>query len=165
MGPAALSILVASVTGLAAAQASDGNTGSVRGEPEASEARPSAALGHPGQRHHTVSGIDERVRALAVGLDLDPAQQAELKRVLQEQREQTLKVWSDPATVPAAYRIAALKAISEHTADRIRALLNDEQRKKYNPPARPPVPETERPDVAAWVDATTPHVMAPGARP
>jgi hypothetical protein len=39
--------------------------------------------------------------------------------------------------VPPPNRVAATQAIGDKTADRIRALLNDEQKKKYNAPRQP----------------------------
>ncbi len=87
-------------------------------------------------RHHNHSGLEERVKAFSKALDLDARQQAELKKVLESQREQIRRVWSD-GSVPPDQRASATRAISYQTADRIRALLNEEQRKKYSPP-RPP---------------------------
>jgi hypothetical protein len=121
------------------------------------------ATGHAGQHRHEGATLEDRVRALTLGLELDAAQQAALRKVLLNQREQVMKVWSDPSPVPAAYRIAAVKAITDHTADQIRALLNEEQRKKYNPPRRPSQEAEPRPDVAAWMDAIGGHVAAPAA--
>jgi hypothetical protein len=111
-----------------------------------------ATPGH-GQRHHEGSTLEDRVQALTQGLDLDMGQQTALRKVLVNQREQVMKVWNDPSPVPAAYRIAAVKALTDHTADQIRTILNDEQRKKYNPPPRPTQETEQRPDVSAWMDA------------
>jgi hypothetical protein len=82
---------------------------------------------------HSAPRADDRVRILSRALDLDAKQQSELRKVLERQREQIRKVWSD-TSVPAGYRVIATRAISDKTADQIRALLNDEQKKKYNPP-------------------------------
>jgi hypothetical protein len=46
------------------------------------------------------------------------------------QRAEVIKAWNDPS-VPAAVRIAMTQAVSEKTAERIRAVLSDEQRDKY----------------------------------
>lgn len=110
-----------------------------------------AARQTPG--HHRGSRLDDRVRTLSKALDLDARQQSELRKVLEGQREQVRRVWDDPS-LPAPYRISATQAISDNTADRIRALLNDEQKKKYNPP-RPPREATgsDGPSVEEWMDA------------
>ncbi len=63
-------------------------------------------------------------------LDLDAGQQAALKAILVEQRAEVSRVWADES-VPAPVRIGATQTISERTAGRIRAILNDEQREKY----------------------------------
>lgn len=87
-------------------------------------------------RYRAMRGsLDDRIKALSQALDLDEVQQSKLRKVLESQREQVMKVWSD-SSLPAAYRISATQAISNGTADQIRALLNEEQRKKYNPPRR-----------------------------
>ena len=106
---------------------------------------------HMGQ--HTA--LDDRVANLAQALDLDPRQRVELRRVLEHQREQIVQLWSSTA-MPAAYRISATQAISEQVADQIRALLNDEQKTKYNPP-RPPretLAGSGQPGVADWMNAS-----------
>jgi hypothetical protein len=104
-------------------------------------------------RHRKGASIDDRVRFLSKALGLDAKQQSELRKVLEAQREEIGKVWADEEA-PAAYRIKATETISEQTADRIRALLNDEQKKKYNAPRQRPAPgESARPDVEAWMDA------------
>jgi phosphatidylethanolamine-binding protein (PEBP) family uncharacterized protein len=58
--------------------------------------------------------------------------------------------------VPAAYRVSATQGISDKTADEIRSLLNDEQRKKYNPP-KPPreaMVDSTNTSVEAWMNAS-----------
>ena len=85
-------------------------------------------------------------------IELDARQQSELRKALEDQRDQMTRVWSD-AAVPAAYRVSATQAIADQTSDRIRALLNEEQRKRYNAP-RPKnglTPGTARPSVEAWM--------------
>jgi hypothetical protein len=99
-------------------------------------AKNAAAVSKPpllprGQR----SGLDKRVATLAKALDLDARQQAALRKVLQDQREQVQRIWLDESASPAD-RITAMRQVSMHTAGRIRGLLNEDQRKKYDPPAQ-----------------------------
>jgi len=71
------------------------------------------------------------------------------------QRDQVQRIWND-TTLTAAMRIHATGAIGDATADRIRAMLTEEQRKRYNPP-RPPrdsVAHAAAPDVESWMKAT-----------
>lgn len=84
-------------------------------------------------RHHHGANLEDRVNMLTQALGLDVKQQSELRKVLEGQREQIRRVWDD-ASAPAAYRVIATQSISDKTADQIRALLNEEQRKKYKPP-------------------------------
>jgi protein CpxP len=108
------------------------------------------------------SQVDGRVAVLTRTLKLDAAQQLQLTRVLERRREQISQVWSD-ASVPAAYRISATRRIEDKTADQIRALLTDEQKKKYNPP-RPPHkmgPDADEPSVEDWMKATQQPVPPP----
>jgi len=79
------------------------------------------------------SGLESRVATLTRALGLDVKQQAALRAVLLDQRRHVQQIWSDES-VSAADRIAATRKVSMLTADRIRAMLNEEQRKKYDPP-------------------------------
>jgi protein CpxP len=113
---------------------------------------------HPARRHHVAGqGLDDRIKALTKALDLDAKQQAELRKVLESQREQVRKVWDD-ATVPAGYRVTTTQAISDKTADQIRALLTEEQRKKYKPPRVPheAASGAGTRSVEDWMNATQP---------
>jgi hypothetical protein len=60
----------------------------------------------------------------------------EVRRILEDQRLQVAKVWDD-TSVPSALRVNATRTISDRTGDRIRALLTEEQKKKYNRPRKP----------------------------
>lgn len=115
----------------------------------------SAAPRAPHQRK--AASLEDRVQLISKGLDLDPRQEAALRAVLEDQRKEIRKLWDD-TSIPAGERIHATQAISDRTADRIRALLNEEQRKKYNPP-RPPRDTTTdpgRPSVEDWMKASQP---------
>lgn len=79
------------------------------------------------------SGLGGRVATLTRALGLDTEQQAAVRKVLQDQRQQVQQIWNGEAP-SAADRIAATRKLSRSTADRIRAILNEEQRKKFDPP-------------------------------
>ena len=111
---------------------------------------------HTLQHQHGTS-LDNRVRALSKMLSLDTRQQADVRKLLEGQREQVRRVWED-AAVPAPYRISATQAISDKTADQIRALLNDEQKKKYNPPKQPhEALAGSAPSVETWMNPAKPQ--------
>jgi hypothetical protein len=102
--------------------------------------------------HHSAAiTLDDRVQLMAKELDLDASQQATLKRILLTQRAEVAKVWNDPS-VPATVRVATTQAVSEKTAERIRAILHDEQREKYLKEHRRDVPVgTPGGDVQKWM--------------
>jgi hypothetical protein len=86
-----------------------------------------------GRRRQTLSPLDRRVALLGQELKLDDGQRAKVKLLLQSQSAQVNHVWDD-ASIPSALRVKSTQTIGERTADQIRALLNDEQRKKYIQP-------------------------------
>jgi hypothetical protein len=105
------------------------------------------------QRRNRRSGLDRRVALLTKALDLDARQQTALRKVLMDQRAQAQRIWSDES-LPSANRIALTKAVSSQTADRIRALLNPEQRKKYDPPPQDgPASVVANAHVEDWMQA------------
>jgi hypothetical protein len=93
------------------------------------------------------AGIDAQVKSLAKALGLDANQQAELKTVLQAQFEDLVKASADTAA-PQADRLNAVETANAQLVDRIRSLLNDEQKKKFNATR----PES---DVASAADPTS----------
>jgi hypothetical protein len=106
-------------------------------------------------RAHARTTVDDRVTTYARALGLDTDQQMRLRALLMWQKDQVLRVWNDETLTPAM-RVHATGAIGDTTADRIRAMLTQEQRKKYNPP-RPPrddVAHTAAPNVESWMKAT-----------
>jgi len=97
-------------------------------EPSASEAHVPEAVGP--NHHKKLSPLDRRVALLAKELDLSAAQQRQVKKVLQGQRDEVSRVWSD-ASMPAALRVSTTQAIGDRTADQIRDVLTDGQRTRY----------------------------------
>jgi len=102
--------------------------------------------------HAATSGtLDHRFKVLAKALELDARQQAELWQILNSQRQTVRKIWSDPALL-SAERVPATRAVEERTADEIRAILTEDQKKRYNPP-KPQGAAPAPPNVEAWMDA------------
>ena len=56
-----------------------------------------------------------------------------LRKVLEGQREQVQRIWTE-GSVSGAERVAATRELNRRVADQIRAILTDEQRRKYDPP-------------------------------
>jgi len=94
--------------------------------------------------------LDESVRRLARGLDLDQDQQAKLRQILVDQYRQIMKLRGGMAAAPASATETTL-AIYGQTRARIRSMLNDEQRKKY--PAEVPHEQTApaQADLQHWM--------------
>jgi len=84
------------------------------------------------QRTRQRSGIDARVKVLAKNLDLNEAQQSAVKNILEQRRQETLRLRLDSSVTPSS-RIARFRVLQDKTVERIRAVLNEEQRKKYDP--------------------------------
>jgi Spy/CpxP family protein refolding chaperone len=97
--------------------------------------------------------LEQQVRALSKALDLDAAQQSELRRLLVNQRVQVSRIWNDAAKASGA-RVAATRQLSDKTADDIRSLLTEEQRKKFSPPRRATRPDPSDRSVEDWMRAT-----------
>ena len=105
-------------------------------------------------RHHPT--LDDHVKALATALNLNESQQAAVKKILEQRQLETLRIRQDPS-IEGSDRIGRLRALQDQTVQRIRAVLNDEQKKKYDPLAirnREPAPDQK--SVEDWLKATTP---------
>jgi Spy/CpxP family protein refolding chaperone len=105
---------------------------------------------------YTRPSIDDRVKGLAKNLELNEAQQSAVKRILEQRQQETLRLRLDPSLTGSA-RIDRFRAIQETTVQRIRAVLNEEQRNKYDPLAVRRIPSApEQRSVEDWLKATTP---------
>jgi hypothetical protein len=117
------------------------------------------ATAHPplAARHGGVTALEERIKAFSTALNLDAAQQTQLRKILIEQLVAVRKIWSDKFLLPAE-RVPATRAANARAGDEIRAILNDEQKKKYNPapPSAPPEQGDKR-SVEQWLEATQPR--------
>jgi hypothetical protein len=111
-----------------------------------SSVRPAA---RPPGRVRAGGSLQHRVDVLAKALQLDARQRTELLAILESQRQAVSKIWSDPALLPAE-RTPATRALQERTANQIRAILSEEQRKRYNPP-KPQGAEPPSPNVEEWM--------------
>ena len=116
------------------------------------------APGVASPQRHTQSvyrrrSLDERVKSFAETLNLDPAQQAGVKAVLERQQREARQIQFDQSLL-GAERIGRFRALQQDTVSRIRALLNEEQRKKYDPLNHGVTATTSQPSVEDWLKAT-----------
>ena len=106
------------------------------------------------QRHYKTPSIDDRIKSLAKLLDLDEKQQSELKVVLWSRHEQVIKMLRAESQSPVD-RVKQLRAINDNTVERITALLNEEQKKKYNPAGHLEAPGTSaKASLEDWLKTT-----------
>ncbi len=111
---------------------------------------PSAA---PVVRTHgnAAATLDGRVKLLSAELQLTPEQQLKVRALLLQQREQVRELWSAPNVAPAL-RIGRTQGISDRTAESIRGLLDESQRRKYiQPRQREAAVGAPGADVQAWM--------------
>ena len=107
------------------------------------------------QRGHGPT-IDNRVRVLARSLDLNEAQQAAVKKILEQRQQETLRIRQD-TSISGGARIERFRALQDNTVERIRAVLNEEQKRKYDPLAvRRIQPAPQQRSVEDWLKVTTP---------
>jgi hypothetical protein len=105
---------------------------------------------------HRGPSMDDRVKVVARNLDLTEAQQAAVKEILEQRQQETLRIRLDPA-INGGARIERFRALQDTTVVRIRAILNEEQRKKYDPFApRRIQPAPQQQSVEDWIKVTTP---------
>jgi hypothetical protein len=108
------------------------------------------------RRQHNRPNLDDRVSLFAKSLDLSEAQKSAVKNTLEQRQQQTLRILRD-ASISGSARTDQLRALQVRTVERIRAILNEEQKKKYDPLATQRIPPTPRPSVEDWLKATTPR--------
>jgi hypothetical protein len=119
--------------------------------PARAQAGEVASPRHPRRQNLT---MDDRVQTLSKALDLNETQQAELKKILEHQRELVRRMRDDQS--PAVDYTSRLRAINNNTVQQIRALLNEDQKKKYAPvQPHQTEPSTPSPTVEDWLKALT----------
>ena len=108
-------------------------------------------------RHYKTSSIDSRVNTFAKNLELTETQKSAVKRILEERQQQSFRIRQD-SSISGADRIDKFRLLQVSTVARIRAVLNEEQRKKYEPFATEKLkPTTPERSVEDWLKLTTPH--------
>ena len=117
-------------------------------------AAPTSATPTHATRHRPT--LDDRVKAFATALNLNESQRVAVKRILEQRQLEILRIRQDPS-IDGSDRIGKLRALQDQTVQRIRAILNDDQKKKYDPLAvRDRQPALDQKSVEDWLKATTP---------
>jgi periplasmic protein CpxP/Spy len=84
--------------------------------------------GHMGRRG--MPSVDDQVKHMAKKLNLSDDQQAKLKPILEDQRKQMEQI-RDDSSLSREDRFSKMKSVHESSAAQIKALLNDDQQKKF----------------------------------
>ena len=122
-------------------------------QPEAT-ASPASTAPHDARRRVT---LQDRVMVLARDLNLDQAQQDAVLRILQAGHEQTLRIRSN-TSISGSARIEQFRLLQDNTVLQIRDVLNEDQKKKYDPLAvRKREPAEAQKTVEDWLELTTPR--------
>lgn len=101
--------------------------------------------------------MDDRIAVMSKNLALTEDQRTAVKRILLWRQQKMLSIRNSDA--PGAARIGQVRTLQDQTVERIRAVLTDEQKKKYDPLAvrDAPTPDTPQRSLEDWIKATTPH--------
>jgi Spy/CpxP family protein refolding chaperone len=108
--------------------------------------------------------FERRIEWMSRQLMLDATQQAQLRELLIEQQREIRHLWASNPN-PMADRTGATLAIERRTQDRIRAMLNDEQRSHY--PAAIPRDELApaQADANHWIELSRQPAPRPAPGP
>lgn len=104
-----------------------------------------------GRQLTAAQGIDVNVRRLTRGLKLDGGQQEKLRQILTDQHRQIVALRSGNNSAAQDVTGTAL-AIYDQTKARIRAILNDEQKKKYSADVPRQGLAPSQADLKHWMD-------------
>jgi len=97
--------------------------------------------------------IDDQVKRFAQTLNLSETQQSQVKKILEFRQVQTRRIRED-GSISGADRISQFRGLQDSTVGRIRAILNDEQQKKYDPlMVRQTQQTSPQPSVEDWLKA------------
>jgi hypothetical protein len=112
---------------------------------------PKRQTGTPVRRHTTT--IDDQVKRFTESLDLSESQQSEVTKILEFRQVETRRIRLD-GSLSGDERISRLRALQDSTVMSIRGVLNDEQKKKYDPLAvRQAQKSSSQTSVEDWMKA------------
>ncbi len=100
--------------------------------------------------------LDDRLKVLAKTLDLSDAQKTAVATILEERQREALHLRLD-SSINGNTRMERFRSLQDNTVERIREILNDEQKMKYDPLAsRKLRPAPDQRTVEDWLELTSP---------
>jgi hypothetical protein len=106
-------------------------------------------------RSVAATSLDGRVKLLSAELQLTPEQQLKVRALLEQQREEVRRLWSDTTLAPAL-RVGRTQGISDRTVEAIRGVLDESQRRRYiQPRQREAAVGASGADVQSWMQTET----------
>jgi periplasmic protein CpxP/Spy len=119
-------ILLAALVGCASlAMAQAGGTG------QSDQQGPPPGGGHQGAGHRQMPSVDDQVNNLDQKLKLSDEQKTQVHSILQDQRDKMTALFQDQST-PQQERRAKMREVHEASNNKIREILNDDQKKKFD---------------------------------
>jgi hypothetical protein len=142
--------------GIAIAPGAAAPAGAAAAEPGATSAPPNEEGALAGARRSATPHLhgarpqytqEARLQRLTTSLGLSTEQQAKVKTILEQRQARALQIYRS-APPSAVDRVRRYQALDRQTVARIRSVLTEEQRRKYEPPhataeASAPTPEAE----------------------
>jgi hypothetical protein len=110
---------------------------------------------HAAPHRQMRTSIEGQVAQLAKGLELSEAQRSAVQKILEQRQEEVLRMRRDPS-ISGGARIDRFRALQDRTVEKIRLVLNDDQKKKYDPLAVRRLPSApEQRTVEDWINDTS----------
>jgi Spy/CpxP family protein refolding chaperone len=122
--------------------------------PALSQASEPAPLQRPAPHRYRRVTIDDQVQGLAKSLGLTETQQTAVKQILKRRQLESARILRENS---GSDRLSRFRMLQMRTVTQIRGVLNDEQKKKYNPLGQRPAQQPDQRSVEDWMKATTPH--------
>jgi Spy/CpxP family protein refolding chaperone len=99
--------------------------------PALAQGGPAGATGEGQGKPHGMPSVDEHLQHLTKALNLSDDQQTKVKSILQDEHKQMASLKQD-TSLPQEDRHARFQQIHGATAQKIREVLNDEQKAKFD---------------------------------
>jgi hypothetical protein len=127
-----LSLLICCLLSNAWAGSTDSTSSAVvAAAPNATQVAPGGGHPHRVQRRTLKQSPDVRVDRIGKQFNLNDAQRLALKKLLEDQQSENLRLWNDQKIDPFE-RMNRLKTLREHTNTEFVRILDVEQKRKYD---------------------------------